>query len=88
MTLPIRLLQYGLLLFWVLGLSLTWLTHACAGRKALRLLGAGWWVASGNDARMGATTQKYARPRWLPALLCVGVWCCGRGWRRGSCGTP
>lgn len=69
MTFPILLLKHGLLLFWALWLSLTWLTNACDGLKALRLLCVGWRVASGNYARMGATTQKYALPRWLLALL-------------------
>jgi hypothetical protein len=73
MTVPILLLKHGLLLFWAFWLSITWLTNACDGLKALRLLGAGWWVASGNYARMVETTQKYALPRWLTALLFLGV---------------
>jgi hypothetical protein len=73
MTVPILLLKHGLVLFWALWLSLTWLTNACDGLKALGLLGNRWPWASGNYARMVATTQQYALPRWLPTLLFLGV---------------
>ena len=69
----ILLLKHGLVLFWALWLSITWLTNACDGLKALGLLGNRWPWASGNYARMVATTQQYALPRWLPALLFLGV---------------
>ena len=73
MAFPILLLKHGLVLFWALWLSITWLTNACDGLKALRLLSARWPWASGNYARMVATTQPYALPHWLPALLFLGV---------------
>ena len=72
MTFPI-LLKHGLVLFWALWLSVTWLTNVCDGLKALRLPGVRWPWTSGNDARMGATRQKFALPRWLPAVLFLGV---------------
>jgi hypothetical protein len=66
-------LKQGILLFWALWLTVTWLANTCDGLKACHLLGAGWKFASGNYALMVETTQKYRTPLWLNVVLFGGV---------------
>lgn len=73
MTVTGLLLKQGIVLFWALWLSVAWLSNLCDGLKTYRLLGGGWWFASGNYAMMAKTTQKCRMPPWLTTLLFLGV---------------
>ncbi len=72
-NLSIITLKRGLLLFWVLWLTVVCTTNGLDGLKAVGLLGAGWKITSGNYALIVQTTAIVSAAAWMNALLFLGV---------------
>ena len=66
-------LKQGIVLFWTVRLLVTFFANTFDGLKALKVMGEGWRLVSGNYASMVETTCKYPLPAWFAGLLFLGV---------------
>lgn len=67
------LLKRGILLFWLLWISIVVLMNCGDALKAAGLLPSDWKLASGNYEAIVRVTSEYGTPRWLDFLLLIGV---------------
>ena len=73
MTITLRTLKRGLLLFWAVWFSLVVFTNVLDALKELGALPAGWTYASGNFRLVLSVVQLQRRPTWVAGALFASV---------------
>ena len=66
-------LKIALLIIWAAWLTAVLTTNTFDAMKALGVISESWAFASGNFRFLTETTARYGTPRWINALLFLGV---------------